>query len=183
MKLSMKYLSLFLVFLIGFGPSETKAQFSEFGLMGGVSYYMGDLNPETPFKQVMPAGGAFYRYNFNDRFSVRGAFTLGYLKGYDSKSKVASQLERNLHFESFVYDFAITGEFNFFKYAPGDMKHAITPYLTGGIAVFKFDPRARAADGNFYELQPLGTEGQGTTVTQIARNTLWSMLQFLLVWE
>ena len=164
MKLLMKYLSLLLVLLVGFGSIESKAQFSEFGLMGGVSYYMGDLNPETPFKQVMPAGGIFYRYNFNDRFSVRGAFTLGYLKGYDSKSKVASQLDRNLHFESFVYDFAITGEFNFFKYAPGDMKHAITPYLTGGIAVFKFDPRAKAADGNFYELQPLGTEGQGTTV-------------------
>ena len=144
------------------GISTAEAQFSEFGLMGGVSYYMGDLNPETPFKQVMPAGGIFYKYNFNERFSVRGAFTLGYLKGYDSKSKVASQLERNLNFESWIYDFAITGEFNFFKYAPGDMSHPITPFIFGGIAVFKFNPTTTAGDGNKYELQPLGTEGQGT---------------------
>jgi len=158
----MKYLSLS-IFLCLICSVRSQAQFSEFGLTGGVSFYMGDLNPDIPFKQVMPAGGAFYRYNFNDRFSARGAFTMGYLKGYDSKSKVPSQLQRNLSFESFVYDFAITGEFNFFKYAPGDMKHAITPFLFGGVALFKFDPRARASDGNFYELQPLGTEGQGTT--------------------
>ncbi len=162
MKSAMKYLSAF--FLIAtITYSNVHAQFSEFGLMGGVSFYMGDLNPETPFKQVMPAGGVFYRYNFNDRFSARGAFTLGYLKGDDAKSDVASQLERNLNFHSWVYDFSITGEFNFFKYAPGDMKHPITPFLFGGIAVFKYNPTAVAADGNRYELQPLGTEGQGTT--------------------
>lgn len=162
MKQAIKYFA-FVALGITLGNSEAKAQFSEFGLMGGVSFYMGDIIPETPFKEVMPAGGAFYRYNFNDRFSVRGAFTLGYLKGSDSKSNVASQIERNLNFESWVYDFAITGEFNFFKYAPGDMKHPITPFLFGGIAVFKFNPTTVAADGNRYELQPLGTEGQGTT--------------------
>lgn len=152
-----------IVFLILIGcVSSSKAQYSEFGLMGGVSYYMGDLNPEIPFKQVMPAGGAFYRYNFNERFSARGTFTVGYLMGDDAKSKVQSQLDRNLKFESWLYEFSITGEFNFFKYAPGDMQHFITPFLFGGIAVFKFNPRATASDGNTYELQPLGTEGQGT---------------------
>ena len=143
--------------------TKAQSQFSEFGLMGGVSYYMGDLNPDIPFKQVMPAGGVFYKYNFNERFSIRGAFTLGYLKGDDAKSNVASQLDRNLNFQSWIYDFAITGEFNFFKYAPGDMQHPITPFIFGGIAVFKFNPTTEASDGNRYELQPLGTEGQGTT--------------------
>lgn len=142
---------------------QTWAQYSEFGIAGGVSFYMGDLNPETPFRQVQPAGGAFYRYNFNDRFSARGMFTAAYLMGDDNKSKVASQLDRNLRFETWLFEFAITGEFNFFKYAPGDMSHPITPYLFGGIAVFKFNPRTQAADGHMYELQPLGTEGQGTT--------------------
>lgn len=158
----MKYLSALLVILLATSV-QLKAQFSEFGLMGGVSYYMGDLNPEIPFKKVLPAGGAFYRYNFNDRFSARGAFSVGYLMGDDAKSKVQSQIDRNLRFESWLFEFAITGEFNFFKYAPGDMHHPITPFLFGGIAVFKFNPRATASDGNMYELQPLGTEGQGTT--------------------
>lgn len=158
----MKYLSvLSLVLLIS--ASVSKAQYSEFGVGAGVSYYMGDLNPDVPFKKVLPAGGVFYRYNFNDRFSARGMFSVGYVMGDDAKSKVQSQLERNLRFESWLFEFAITGEFNFFKYAPGDMQHPITPFLFGGIAVFKFNPRATASDGHTYELQPLGTEGQGTT--------------------
>ncbi len=149
--------------LILFGCTHTiRAQYSEFGIMGGVSYYMGDLNPDIPFKKMLPAGGAFYRYNFNERFSARGTFTAGYLMGDDAKSKVQSQLDRNLRFESWLFEFSITGEFNFFKYAPGDMDHFITPFLFGGIAIFNFNPRAEANDGNMYELQPLGTEGQGT---------------------
>lgn len=154
--------SVLLVFLFA-TVNSAKGQFSEFGIMGGVSFYIGDLNPDMPFKQVMPAGGAFYRYNFNDRFAARCAFSLGYLQADDAKSDVASQIERNLNFQSWVYDFSLTGEFNFFKYAPGDMQHPITPFLFGGISVFKFNPTTVAADGNRYELQPLGTEGQGTT--------------------
>ena len=143
--------------------AELKAQFSEIGVLGGVSYYMGDLNPNAPFKQVMPAGGLFYRHNFNDRFSLRGTVTVAYLKADDAKSKVQAQIDRNLNFESLLVDFAITGEFNFFRYEPGDMKHPFTPFLFGGIALFKFNPKTTAADGNKYDLQPLGTEGQGTT--------------------
>ncbi len=153
----------FLLLIVLVISTDLKAQFSEFGVLGGLSFYMGDLNPDIPFKQAMPAGGAFYRYNFNDRFSVRGTFTAGYLKGDDAKSTTQAQVDRNLSFESWLFDFAITGEFNFFKYAPGDMKHPITPFLFGGIAVFKFNPVSKASDGHKYELQPLGTEGQGTT--------------------
>lgn len=157
-----KIAALLLVAVVIIGK-DAVAQYSEIGIGAGVSFYMGDLNPETPFKQPMPAGGVFYRYNFNDRFSARGMASVGYLKGDDAKSDVQSQLDRNLNFQSWLFEFAITGEFNFFKYAPGDMKHPITPYLFGGIAVFKFNPTTVAADGNRYELQPLGTEGQGTT--------------------
>jgi len=152
--------AIFLLFLAF--TSELKAQYAEFGLLGGVSFYMGDLNPNNPFKQVMPAGGFFYRHNFNDRFSMRGTVTVGYLKSDDAESKVQAQVDRNLNFSSLLVDFAITGEFNFFRYEPGDMDHPFTPFLFGGIALFKFNPKTTAADGNVYELQPLGTEGQGT---------------------
>ena len=138
------------------------AQYSEVGLLGGISFYMGDLNPDMPFRDVRPAGGLFYRYNFNDRFSVRAAAHLAYVVGYDASSSDVAQIERNLSFESWLFDFSVTGEFNFFKYAPGDMQHWITPFIFGGISVFKFNPRAEL-NGEMWELQPLGTEGQGTT--------------------
>ncbi|MCF8256765.1 MAG: porin family protein [Flavobacteriales bacterium] len=138
------------------------AQYSEVGLLGGISFYMGDLNPDMPFRDVRPAGGLFYRYNFNDRFSVRAAAHVAYLVGSDASSTDPAQLERNLSFESWLFDFSVTGEFNFFKYAPGDMRHWITPFLFGGISIFKFNPRTEL-NGEMWELQPLGTEGQGTT--------------------
>lgn len=140
----------------------SKAQFSEVGFLGGVSFYMGDLNPDMPFRDVRPAGGLFYRYNFNDRFSARAAAHVGYLVGRDASSNVAYQLERNLSFESWLFDFSVTGEFNFFRFEPGSMRHWITPFLFGGLSMFKFNPRAEL-DGEMWELQPLGTEGQGTT--------------------
>jgi hypothetical protein len=140
----------------------SNAQYSEIGLLGGVSFYMGDLNPDMPFRDVRPAGGLFYRHNFNDRFSVRAAGHVGYLVGRDASSDVPAQLERNLNFESWLFDFSVTGEFNFFRYEPGSMRNWITPFLFGGVSMFKFNPRADL-DGEMWELQPLGTEGQGTT--------------------
>ncbi|MFC2175748.1 DUF6089 family protein [Bacteroidota bacterium] len=157
----MKKIALFFLVICSF-LSEVRAQYSEFGISGGGSFYMGDLNPEIPFKQTMPAGGVFYRYNFNDRFSVKGAFSAGYLKADDAKSNAQAQVDRNLNFETWLFELAVTGEFNFFKYAPGDMQHPVTPFLFGGIAMFKFNPIATASDGNKYALMPLGTEGQGT---------------------
>lgn len=154
---------LFLVSLLAlFGGKVSNAQYSEVGILGGISFYMGDLNPDMPFRDFRPAGGLFYRYNFNDRFSIRAAAHLGYLVGRDASSNDPAQLERNLSFETWLFDFSVTGEFNFFKYAPGDMRHWITPFLFGGISMFKFNPRAEL-NGEMWELQPLGTEGQGTT--------------------
>lgn len=143
-------------------PLWAIGQRSEVGIQGGVSFYLGDLNPKGVFKFVQPAGGVFYRYNFTEHWAIRGNAILGWVKAADSKSDVPSQLERNLSFDSQVLEFSILGELNFFRYTPGNMKHPFSPYIFGGIALFKFNPKAEI-DGEKYELQPLGTEGQGTT--------------------
>ena len=143
-------------------PLMALGQRSEVGIQGGVSFYMGDLNPKSVFKFVQPAGGVFYRYNFTEHWAIRGNAILGWAKAEDAKSDVPSQIERNLSFSSQVLEFSLLAELNFFRYTPGDMKHPISPYLFGGIALFKFNPKAEF-DGEKYELQPLGTEGQGTT--------------------
>ena len=51
----------FLVCIMGI----SQAQVSEVGLCGGVSFYMGDINPTGVFKGSKPAGGVIYRYNIN----------------------------------------------------------------------------------------------------------------------
>lgn len=138
------------------------AQRSQVGLVGGVTYYMGDLNPAKQFYMVKPAGGLFYRYNFNSRMAIRGSVIYGGIKGDDAKSSDTFRLHRNLSFQSMLLEFSGVFEFNFFRYVPGSPDYPITPYVFGGASLFRFNPKADL-NGSTYALQPLGTEGQGTT--------------------
>ena len=58
-----------------------------------------------------------------------------------------------------VFEFSVSGEFNFFKFIPGDEKYVFTPYVTLGVGAFAFNPYTHL-DGKKIFLQPLGTEGQ-----------------------
>ena len=140
-----------------------KAQFSrsEAGIMGGVSYYIGDLNPSKHFLLSQPAGGLVYRYNLSPRFAFKVSALYGSLWGSDAVSK--ANTKRNLSFKSNIFDFSAQMELNFLQYVTGHDKHFISPYIFGGLSVFNFNPRAEY-EGKWYSLQPLGTEGQGTTI-------------------
>ncbi len=134
----------------------------EIGVFIGCSYYIGDLNPSGHFGSLtQPAGGVIYRYNLNPRFTFKGNLFFGNIQGDDAKSNSVSQQERNLSFKSYVRELAIEAEFNFMEYKTGSNKHPFTPYIFAGIAGFMFDPMAQYHN-NWYELEPLGTEGQGT---------------------
>jgi hypothetical protein len=142
------------------------AQVSEIGGTIGASYYIGDLNPTRHYpRDTKMAGGLVYRYNFNDRYALRLQGLYGTLKAYDSDSRDTLQLLRNLHFTSKVFEAAALFEINFFKYRKkGKDGRFWTPFVFGGLAYFRVNPQAQL-DDTWYELQPLGTEGQGTTAT------------------
>ena len=57
-------------------------------------------------------------------------------------------------------------EFNYFQYEPGS-KYWHTPFLSAGFGVFWFEPMTRF-EGEMVALQPLGTEGQGTSANSKA---------------
>jgi hypothetical protein len=67
---------------------------------------------------------------------------------------------RNLHFKSMIVELSVMGEFNFLRYMPGSMDYRWTPYVGAGVGLFAFNPKAEY-QGQWYALQPLGTEGQG----------------------
>lgn len=152
------------------------AQKSEFGLMAGVSYYNGEINRKTQFKNSKFAFGAFYRHNFNKHFSGKICFLYGNVHGADSLSANAEQIQRNLSFKSVIAEFSAQIEINFLPFTAGDPSTPFTPYIFGGVAVFKFNPKAyvdagtytinginyTVANSGWYALMPLGTEGQGT---------------------
>ncbi len=150
-----------------------QAQRNEFGLYLGTSYYIGDLNPQNHFGLTQPAGGLIYRYNFNPRWTLKVTALYGHIQASDAETN--NNDPRNLSFRSHVVEFSPQLELNFLPYFTGSKKHNWTPYIFGGAALFNFNPKAEL-DGEWYELQPMGTEGQ--TTTKYSDRELYKLTQF-----
>jgi hypothetical protein len=141
-----------LIFVASFVPFS-RAQNMEYGLQGGIFYYLGDLNPGKQFLMVQPAYGILGRFNFDSRWSVKVSGTYGKVKGNSEKTKFLPG--RDLSFESTITDISAVAEFNFFPYVTGSYRNYFTPYIYGGVGYFFFNPSSGGQ-----KLQPLGTEGQ-----------------------
>ncbi len=140
---------------------QAQAQYSEIGVFGGGSHFIGDVGDYGLHLPKGYAFGGFYRYNINEHYALRASVNYGYIRNADSVSNFDYRIERNLHFESPVLEGSIMLEFNFFPFRPGTRKNH-SPYVMAGFGIFSFNPRARY-QGEFYDLQPLGTEGQSTS--------------------
>jgi hypothetical protein len=90
---------------------------------------------------------------------------------------------RNLSFRTELLELSLSAEFNILGFQPGNMKRIISPFITAGVGMIYFDPKApynsdwigmqtdnsqspvtNASDYSYNKwvrLQPLGTEGQG----------------------
>jgi len=148
-----------LVFFILAIVSNTFAQRIEMGVFGGTSYYLGDLNPKKHFEMMQPAAGLLARYNISPRFALKIDGYYGNVKGDDAITKFNEK--RNLSFKSQVLEFSAQLELNFLPYVTGHKDYYFSPYIFAGISVFNFDPKAYY-QGKWYDLQPLGTEGEGS---------------------
>lgn len=137
---------------------------SEVGLTLGGMNYLGDLNDQSMFGKVSLGYGIMGRCNLDSRWAI----TLGANYGHVSGGHPDVNVRRNLSFQSYVAEGFLRAEFNFVPYGLGSgaLKRS-TPYIFCGIGFFKFNPRTlyvNELDGTsaWYDLQPLGTEGQGT---------------------
>lgn len=150
-----------LLFLTCLFCSPANAQYNEIGIQAGVANYKGELSPHTFNTDfIHPAFGAFFRHNWNRHWSWKLELNYGRISGDDAKATTGFELDRNLSFYSNILEFSPQIEFNFFPYETGNSDFPFTPYLFTGISVFHFNPKAEL-NGEVYELQPLGTEGQG----------------------
>lgn len=178
-------LSLLLISSASFGQRWFKTSELEFGIIGGMSHYSGDLTQgyfET--RGFKPSFGLITRYTPSDRFTFRLSAMRGEIMGDDNWYNDPDENNpRNLNFESVLWDFTAGAEWNLRTLGPKQTSGAI-PYLFSGISVFKFNPISQfvydpssphlartgnnyadllSRDGEYVELQPLGTEGQQTT--------------------
>jgi hypothetical protein len=146
---------------------------SEIGLIGGVSYYIGDLN-QKHFNNSNLAGQILYRYNIHSRLAFRANFTYGAVEGYDSESKKDIYKDRNLSFQTEIYELASGLEITYFPFEIGNKRYRGTAYLMAELALAKINPKADF-NGELVELQPLGTEGQGSSASDRGK---YSLVQF-----
>jgi hypothetical protein len=158
------WFTLFIVLLTSvFRPQQADAQLfysgTEYGIVLGGSHYFGDLNDQYGLKDPHFAAGIFLRQHLTPYISVRGSAIYTKVGYSDSYSKNDFYQMRNLSFTSDIVELAAQAEFNFTRFFTGEINHRFTPYLTGGLVAFYYNPYAYL-NGQRYFLRKLGTEGQ-----------------------
>lgn len=140
---------------------QSTVQEGEFGVSVGAAHYFGDLNTRARVNRPKPALGVFFRKQFGNYTGLRVAAhyaRLGYSDIYNTQNEY--MLRRNLSFNTNIWELSLQGDFNFFKFVPGDPAFRFTPYITLGAGIFSYDPYAYYKGQKVF-LRPLGTEGQG----------------------
>lgn len=135
----------------------------ELGFTVGGAHYFGDLNTRYALNATKPTVGIYYRKYFNDYVGARLHFRYAQVGYSDIYNTNDFQKRRNLSFNSDIFELAAQGDFNFFRFEPGSAEYRFTPYFTGGMSLFHYNPYAMY-QGNKYFLQPMRTEGQGSSL-------------------
>jgi hypothetical protein len=141
---------------------ESIVQEGEFGVGIGAAHYFGDLNTRAHVNRPKIAGGIFFRKNFGNYIGLRVAANyarLGYSDIYNDHNEYMQR--RNLSFNTNVWELGVQGDFNFYRFMPGEEGFNFTPYVTLGVSIFNYDPFTYLNDEKHY-LRPLNTEGQGS---------------------
>jgi hypothetical protein len=164
-----KIIAAVIFILVIFSGIELNAQNAvqqegEFGFGIGAGHYFGDLNTKARVNRAKMAASVFFRKNFGNYIALRvgASFAqLGYSDRYNTHNTY--MYLRNLSFNSKVWELSLQGDFNFFRFMPGEPQYSFTPYVTLGVGVFSYDPYAYL-QGRKIPLRPLGTEGQGSAL-------------------
>jgi opacity protein-like surface antigen len=141
---------------------------AELGISFGSAHYFGDLN-RSRVNRPKAAAGLFFRKQFGSYVALRASVHASKLGYADKYNTTPFERQRNLSFNTNIAEFALQGDFNFFKYLPGSPDYRFTPYVTFGVGVFSFDPYAYIpGDDSPHDLNRRMTEGQTKPYAQNA---------------
>src|SRR3981081_1292532 len=116
-------------------------QEGEFGVGIGAAHYFGDLNTRARINRPKIAATAFFRKNFGNYMALRvgASFAqLGYSDIYNTHNE--DMFRRNLSFNTNIWELGLQGDFNFYRFLPGEPGMNFTPYITLGVGIFNYDP-------------------------------------------
>lgn len=138
-------------------PLLAAAQNFHFSARLGAAGYHGELKArKVSLSQMGLMGSLGARYDLSEHISARTYFTLTSLKGEDKKGTAAMK-ERNLSFKTGLFDWELTGQYNFFSLND----RWWTPYVFAGVGLYHYKPYTKDTAGTKVYLKPLSTEGQG----------------------
>ncbi len=155
--------SIFCLFLAQISTAQKTPTYNfELGVFAGTSIYHGDLveNPANQIAEINPALGVNLRFNYGEIIAARANLMYGSLSGNDQNAENLSRRKRNLSFRSPIFELSVMPEFNIYKFVLPKSGYTITPAIFAGGGIFWFNPQA-FYEGEWVDLQPLGTEGQG----------------------
>jgi hypothetical protein len=124
-----------------------------------------DLNLKSTTFYGSIYGSAIYKHFL----ALRLEATVGKVKSNDSllegiQKTAIGRYNRNLSFRSPIYEMTLTAEIHpialFSNFDPQHFPPVLSPYLIGGVGYFHFNPQANL-NGEWVDLQPLHTEGEG----------------------
>jgi hypothetical protein len=169
---------LIIVILIMLSSVTTHAQNGDIGLFAGSAYYTGDLNPGTPFKNSLPAFGAFYRYNFNNRLAIKAGYMGTTLQSDDFQG-------RGITFHTKLNEISAQVEVNFAEFGIGTNEKRLSPYIFGGVGYTWFTARRDSTDINPTSIQanitsfPFGLGIKYTPVENLSLGLEWGLRKTL----
>ncbi len=160
--------------------SRWKAYRYELSAGVGASNFLGDLGGANQigtngFKDLelsltRPALTLGLKYKITESLALQAHATYGQVRGDDKLTAEYFRNNRNLNFKSNIYEANINLEYSIISSRQGGIyrlrgikrssSFEALGYLFAGVGVFHFNPQGQYND-KWYNLQPLGTEGQG----------------------
>ena len=138
-------------------PFLSNAQNFHFAARLGLAGYQGDLKAHAvSLSQTKLLGSIGVRYDLSEHVSARSYLTLTSLKADDKKGTQSMQL-RNLNFQTKLFDWELTAQYNIFSLND----RWWTPYLVAGVGLYHYKPFTKDSLGTKTFLKPLSTEGEG----------------------
>ncbi|MCB0704581.1 MAG: outer membrane beta-barrel protein [Saprospiraceae bacterium] len=138
------------------------AQGIELGFQVGGSNYIGDLSNNSVslyMSETHFAIGGFASYHFGPIVAATLEFNYGTISGRDSNSSDETVRARNLSFRSYLIDAGLSAEIYIPGFQPYNLYRPISGFLFVGVGMNAYNPKT-VYDGQWVNLQPLGTEGQ-----------------------
>ena len=153
--------------MFGFGATQFLGDLGGRDMIG-TDYSLMDMDwPSTGF-----GGMLGYRYRFHPYWATTTSFNIGLLRGDDALTNEIIRESRNLHFRSIIIELhqrlevillaneKFGNRYNLSGHSKKMKNHNEQFYLFGGIGISYFNPKA-LYKGEWTELRPLSTEGQG----------------------